>query len=516
MKERFFLLVVVGSLLSSCGGGDEGLDGAPSLDAASEGEPPEIFDCGDDETIAPPSLECTGLYSRWASKKLAPGVREYAPSTALWSDGAEKYRWIYLPPGTTIDASNRSEWVFPVGTKFWKEFRVGGKRIETRLFKKLRADRWVTAAYAWSKDDQSTTSSMGGDQSDIDTGGAQYHIATQKECSECHKGRRDKILGFEEISLGGPNATGFTLAALVAEKRISPPPPAVDVRIPDDGTGSSVPAMAWIHVNCGVTCHNRNSDATGNGTKMFLRLDPSDLGTKPPAQWDVITTTLRVTPNTPAWAGEIRVMPGLPDRSLLVRLISERGKEQMPPIGTHLIDQKNVDAVRAWVARMTPDAIDAGPPDASDGGPPDVSIPPDASDGGSAPDVPDASTPDSEPPDAGTPDSEPPDAGTPDSEPPDAGPPDVEPPDAGTPDSEPPDAGPPDAPVPDAAPPDAGEPDGGSTDVVDGGGAPDDVTSGDVGSDDTSDGDDPDALPPGDGSNDDGGQDDAGADTSSE
>jgi hypothetical protein len=505
MKERFFLLVVVGALLSSCGGREEGMEGAPSLDAASEGEPPEIFDCGDDETIAPPSLECTGLYSRWASKRLAPGVREYAPSTPLWSDGAEKYRWIYLPPGTTIDASLRSEWVFPVGTKFWKEFRVGGKRIETRLFKKLRSDRWLTATYAWSTDDTSTTSSTGGDQSDIDTGGAPYHIATQKECSDCHKGRRDKILGFEEISLGGPNATGFTLAALVAEGRLSPPPPAVDVRIPDDGTGFSVPAMAWIHVNCGVPCHNRNSDATGNGTKMFLRLDPSDLGTKPPAQWDVITTTLRVSPNTPAWAGEIRVMPGLPDRSLLVRLISERGMEQMPPIGTHLIDQKNVDAVRAWVARMTPDAIDAGRPDAPDGGPPDVSVPPDASDGGSPPDVADASTPDSEPPDAGMPDAEPPDSGLPD----------AEPPDAGTPDGETPDAGPPDAPVPDSAPPDAGAPDGGSTDVVDGS-APDDASGGEGGSDGTGDGENPDALPPDDGSSDDGGQEDAGADTSSE
>jgi len=496
MKQRFFLLAVIGAL-SSCGGRDDALETpAPSdassdgakLDADPEADPPEIFECGDDPSVAPPLLECTGLYSNWAAQKLAPGVREYAPSTSLWSDGAEKHRWIYLPPGTTIDGSSRSDWVFPIGTQFWKEFRVGNKRIETRLFKKLFADRWVTAAYAWSKDEKSTTSSMGGDQGDVDTGGAAYHIATQKECSDCHKGRRDKILGFEEISLGGPNATGFTLAALVAEGRISPAPPTVDVRIPDDGTGVAVPALAWIHVNCGVTCHNRNSDATGNGTKMFLRLNPADFGAKPHAEWDVIQTTHGVTTITPAWNGQTRIVPGAPDRSLLMRLISSRGMEQMPPIGTHLIDQKNVDAVRAWIARMTPDMVDAGPPDAPDGSAPDVSIPPDGP------------GEDANPPDAGmdvasdasTPDSEPPDAGAPDSGP-DAAPPDSEPPDTGVP----PDGGP-----PDAAAPDAGTPDGGD--------ANDDA--GDVENDHVPDGDDQDGAPPGaDGSNDDVGNEDAGS-----
>src|SRR5687767_6291886 len=118
MKQRLFLLVMVGSL-SSCGGRegvdlefappDAAVDDASERDAVGESEAAELFDCGDDETIAPPKLECTGLYSKWATKTLAPGVREFAPSTALWSDGADKHRWVYLPRGTVIDASNRTE-----------------------------------------------------------------------------------------------------------------------------------------------------------------------------------------------------------------------------------------------------------------------------------------------------------------------------------------------------------------------------------------------------------------------
>src|SRR5690349_12622656 len=208
MKHRFFLLALF-ALLVRCGGRE---DDASPFDPVSDasGDVPEasdLFGCGDyDKTVAPPKLECTGLYSDWKSKTIAPEARAYAPSTALWSDGADKHRWVYLPPGTTINASSRTDWVFPVGTKFWKEFKVNGKRIETRLFQKLRTDRWVTATYAWSSDEMSTTSSMGGDLAEVDTGGAAYHVATQKECSDCHKGRPDKILGFEEISLGGPNA----------------------------------------------------------------------------------------------------------------------------------------------------------------------------------------------------------------------------------------------------------------------------------------------------------------------
>ena len=47
-----------------------------------------------------------------------------------------KTRWVYLPPDTTIDTSNMDEWNFPVGTKFWKQFVVGGVIVETRMLHK--------------------------------------------------------------------------------------------------------------------------------------------------------------------------------------------------------------------------------------------------------------------------------------------------------------------------------------------------------------------------------------------
>src|SRR5688572_31331042 len=67
-------------------------------------------------------LSRTGLYSDVASRKLADGVMEFEPRYPLWSDEAEKHRFIYLPPERQIDSANPDRWNFPAGTRLWKEF----------------------------------------------------------------------------------------------------------------------------------------------------------------------------------------------------------------------------------------------------------------------------------------------------------------------------------------------------------------------------------------------------------
>ena len=79
----------------------------------------------------PERLSETGLYADVATKRVAEGLLAFTPQYPLWSDGARKSRWIALPPGTSIDASDPDAWVFPVGTRLWKEFAFE-RRIETR------------------------------------------------------------------------------------------------------------------------------------------------------------------------------------------------------------------------------------------------------------------------------------------------------------------------------------------------------------------------------------------------
>ena len=131
-------------------------------------------------------LRCSGLYADWASKTVASDVQQYDPGLHLWSDGASKTRWIYLPPGTKIDSSNMDEWTFSPGTKVWKEFVVGGVRIETRLIWKRPTGAWYFTTYLWSADETSTAELTTGK---LDADGNGYEVPTQNACYDCHGGR---------------------------------------------------------------------------------------------------------------------------------------------------------------------------------------------------------------------------------------------------------------------------------------------------------------------------------------
>lgn len=94
----------------------------------SDGGLPE--DAGNEAARA---LSETGLYSDIATRALSSNILSYRVRYQLWADGAEKDRYLFLPDGAQIDTSDPDGWRFPIGTKAWKSFNVGGRVIETRL-----------------------------------------------------------------------------------------------------------------------------------------------------------------------------------------------------------------------------------------------------------------------------------------------------------------------------------------------------------------------------------------------
>ena len=125
-----------------------------------------------DTQVPPNNLVCTGLYTDIAAKQIAPGIEAYAPAVPLWSDGAQKQRWISLPPGQVIDNSDPNEWTFPVGTRVWKEFSKAGQRV--RPIRRKTDINWWTP-YAQDSDESAAVHSGGGD---IPFGTGTYHIPT--------------------------------------------------------------------------------------------------------------------------------------------------------------------------------------------------------------------------------------------------------------------------------------------------------------------------------------------------
>jgi hypothetical protein len=364
----------LGLLLACTGAG--GSRGAPDVGDAA---PPSSWDasaadaaslapdpCADAGT-PPSSLACAGLYVDFATKALSADALPYAPATPLWSDGAQKTRWIRLPLGTQIDVSDPDEWTFPVGTKLFKEFRVAGRRVETRMFQKTKSDFWVYATYAWSRDESSAPIHYGGPVPAGDDGGT-WLIPTNEECDECHRGRQDRILGFEAVSLGLPEAQGLTLARLVELGLVTPAPSRASLTIGEDGTGLAPLALGWLHINCGVTCHNSNPAAAAYGAGMRLRLAAAQLdGSPPDMSWGILKTTLDAPAVSGTVTGEPRIVPGDAAESVLYQFIDYRGTEQtqMPPFGSLLVDTVDVAVVRSWIQAMA--GADAGAPIADSG-----------------------------------------------------------------------------------------------------------------------------------------------------
>ena len=126
------MIGVLACMLAACGD-----DGAQPVDAG--------FDAPADANLMPMTLQDTGLCDDGPCAVINDGILAYKPQWELYSDGATKRRWLQLPPGTKIDTTDMDYWKFPVGTKVWKEFKLNGKRIETRYFEKRREGSGTTS-----------------------------------------------------------------------------------------------------------------------------------------------------------------------------------------------------------------------------------------------------------------------------------------------------------------------------------------------------------------------------------
>lgn len=306
----------------------------------------------------PEHLSCTGLYRDTARRLLAKGVEPFTPQYTLWSDHLSKLRYLYLPEGTKIDASDPNHWKFPIGTRVWKEFchpNDTSRPVETRIYYKYEELTWYQTTYEWNSTLTDATRLDAG--KDVMVGEKVHHLPGPSECEECHKGRKDRLLGVDQFSLGQPESTGITLAKLVAEKRLVGFQGPTSYQIgpdPDYRSNAEVQALGWMHVNCGVSCHNERGDSKAHMIYMRLRLDPRELDGRDTREFDAIETTIGQGTRSLKWPNRTRIVPGHPEESLLYELITQRGdpQQQMPPLASNVVDETGSEWVRTWIANL--------------------------------------------------------------------------------------------------------------------------------------------------------------------
>lgn len=316
------------------------------------------------EIALPRLLSETGLYDQ--SGRVASRNLPFVPQYPLWTDGAAKLRWIYLPPGETIDISDIDIWKFPVGTKLWKEFAWADRRVETRFIWRASEESWVFGTYVWN--DEQTEAVLAPEEglagaAEIAPG--MFHtIPGLADCRTCHQSSPSVVLGFNALQLSDDRdplaphrepeqPAGLTLSTLMASKLLSPPRPDLVEKPPRIRASSSAAraAMGYLSANCGG-CHNQTGPLARLGLNLLHMVGAPDQDPEP-AMLSALTTRGRfVLPGmSPDSCGP--VVPGAPQRSTIpYRMKSRRPSSQMPPLGTVLVDQEAVAIIEQWIASI--------------------------------------------------------------------------------------------------------------------------------------------------------------------
>lgn len=323
-----------------------GLDVTPGVDTGAD-----VADarpaCAPLAATGHAKLSETGLYEDIGAKQVACDVIPFEPEFKLWSDAAEKKRWVRLPPGTTIDTTDPDHWVLPVGAQLFKEFSLNGKRLETRLVERVGgtgqpSKDYFLGAFAWNDDESDADFVAAGAEN---VRGTPHDVPAAGQCLTCHLGEPGRALGFSALQLSHDgvledlHARGF-LAALEPK------------RVP--GSDRERSALGYLHANCGH-CHNVNGSAWPD-TQMVLRVGYGETSVTDTLLFE---STVGVALQNFSQPGVTkRIVPGDPDASCVAYRPAVRGDAgAMPPIATELTDDAGVAVIRAWIA-----SLDAGAP----------------------------------------------------------------------------------------------------------------------------------------------------------
>jgi hypothetical protein len=309
----------------------------------------------------PDRLSATGLYAADGGSIVDSRNLLFSPQYPLWSDNATKRRWVYLPPGATIDATDPNAWDLPVGTRFWKEFTFNRRKVETRMLWKASEVRWVAASYMWNDEQtEAVLAPESGVPGVVEVGpGRRHTIPGTADCFACHGAARPRPLGFNALQLSAdrdPNAIHgerltpdmLTLDTLVKDGILSSPGQPIDprprIRTDNPATRS---VLGYLSANCG-SCHNGNGEIAALGP-VLKHADLVKDGDAVARSLVGLATTWQV-PGVPDGAS-VLVDPRLPETSAIVaRMRSRAPSTQMPPLGTVVRDDRALDIIRRWIA----------------------------------------------------------------------------------------------------------------------------------------------------------------------
>ncbi len=306
-------------------------------------------------------------------KKQIPveGIIPYSLNTPLFSDYAEKLRFIKIPEGKTVDYNEKEVFDFPLGTTIIKTFyypsdfrdiNKGYRIMETRLLVHEN-DGWKAYEYVWNDEQTEAYLEVAGDTKEVSytyldgkKRKHQYSIPNLNQCKGCHN-RNEKMtpIGPSARQLNSVFSSQLVVGSsenqLLAWQKMG-----ILINLPDLASVPKAPvwnksetgslderARVWLDINC-AHCHRPEGPANTSG--LNLSIHNTDL------------TTLGIE-KAPVAAGrgtgdkKYDIVKGHPENSIMVyRMESTDPGIMMPEVGRRTVNKEGIELIKEWIKNL--------------------------------------------------------------------------------------------------------------------------------------------------------------------
>ncbi len=325
----------------------------------------------------PALLSKTGAFSDLSALTPANGMIPYKVIAPLWSDGAEKLRWMAIPNDGTHDSageqiiySEEDEWGFPEGSVFIKHFELAldeqnpavRRRLETRFLVHGEGGQYYAFTYKWNDAgtdasllETALVESLTITQVDGTTRQQNWNYPSRSDCFVCHTNAAGTVLGPKTRQLNSTltyPATGLTGNQVESLNHINLFDPVVDINglasvltsrnLSDEFATLEDRARSYLDANC-AGCHQPEGGPRSTfDLRMQVAMDDTGL-----IDGEVIEDL--------GIAGAKVVVPGDPDKSILYQRLQQVGTSTaMPPLAKNKLDDAAVTLIRDWILSMEP------------------------------------------------------------------------------------------------------------------------------------------------------------------
>ena len=315
------------------------------------------------KNLVPNRLSQTGIFSDLNSLTPNPGVIPYDVNSPLWSDGAQKRRWIVLPPNHSRNSGKivydpKGHWEYPVGTVFVKHFEIQSDkrdpskltRLETRVTVYTDGNGLYGLTYRWNEaqtDANLLTYSVKADIAVFDEHGHKtfrpWTFPGRNDCLTCHNPAAGYVLGvnarqlnrnvlYSPMKIQDNQLRAWSQRGLFTQKLDSRDIDAATrlVSITDKAATLDERMRSYLDVNC-AQCHRP-------GGVVRAKFD---------ARYHTPLAKQKIV--------HVIAIPGNEAESKIWNRMSSRdAKIHMPPLSTHQVDDVAVGVLSRWIRSLVP------------------------------------------------------------------------------------------------------------------------------------------------------------------